>query len=707
MVNDKYKYFVNKDSDDKAGILLNRASTFFTTMEANSYLEKLVRMWQFYHGVYNAGYEGNHQVSFTGEQGELVQIPVNHFRNLAQHIYVMITSNRPAMEARAVNTDYKSLSQTYLANNILDYYMREKKLEHYLKKATEMAIVLGSGFIKMEWNATAGRKQKPNDLEELEGEESLGGDLLLQSESLYDESEDLYDGEIEFSNLDPFNVVVDGTKETWDDMEWVLTRTWKNRFDLMAKYPEMAEQIKGIPEKNMADTYRLNMWSNDVTDDIPVYEFFHKRTEAVPQGNYMLFLDSDVVIMDRPLPYREIPIFRICPSEILGTPYGYTPMFDIYPIQESINSLYSTIMTNQNAFGVQNIWVKRGDELSLETYEGGLNLMVTDEPPKPLNLTETPKEIFEMLQNMIQAGEVISGVNSVARGNPQASLESGTALALVQSMALQFMSGLQQSYVHLIEDVGTALINILKDFVKSPKLIELVGKNNRPYLKEFVGEDIDAINRVIVDVGNPLARSVAGRVQIAEQLLQMKVLKTPEQYFQVLNTGRLDSTFKGEMGQLLLIQQENEELMEGRPVIATALDQHRLHILEHRTVIDDPSLRHNNPELIEAVQEHIQQHLDYLRETDPALLELLGEQPLGPVGGSPANQPGPEELAPPQGSVDQYMQELLGTPQQGAIQQGEEILTEGQGQVVPNLPGVPGEALPNPELQEQSLGNVK
>ena len=94
MVNDKYKYFVNKDSDDKAGILLNRASTFFTTMEANSYLEKLVRMWQFYHGVYNAGYEGNHQVSFTGEQGELVQIPVNHFRNLAQHIYVMITSTR-------------------------------------------------------------------------------------------------------------------------------------------------------------------------------------------------------------------------------------------------------------------------------------------------------------------------------------------------------------------------------------------------------------------------------------------------------------------------------------------------------------------------------------------------------------------------------------------------------------------------------------
>ena len=51
--------------------------------------------------------------------------------------------------------------------------------------------------------------------------------------------------------------------------------------------------------------------------------------------------------------------------------------------------------------------------------------------------------------------ETLSGVNSVARGNPEASLQSGTALAMVQSQALQFMSGLQQSYIQLIEDVGT------------------------------------------------------------------------------------------------------------------------------------------------------------------------------------------------------------------------------------------------------------
>ena len=131
--------------------------------------------------------------------------------------------------------------------------------------------------------------------------------------------------------------------------------------------------------------------------------------------------------------------------------------------------------------------------------------------------TSTPPEVFNFLNMLIQSAETISGVNSVTRGNPEASLKSGTALALVQSMSLQYISGLQQSYVKLIEDTGTAIIQILKDFATTPKVIALVGKNNRPLLKEFTGEQISSINRVVVDVGNPLSRTIAGRVQMAEQ----------------------------------------------------------------------------------------------------------------------------------------------------------------------------------------------
>lgn len=661
---EKDLYFAQKKAEDCASVLLSKGETFFNTLESNDYLDKINRMWRAYYGSYGEGMGDTHTIEFTGEQGELVKLPVNHFSNIAQHIYTMITANRPIMEARAVNTDYKSLAQTYVANGVLDYYMREKHLEDTIKKAVEMAVVLGSGFVKLEWNATAG--------EAYDADPETG--------------EIIYEGELEFTNLSPLDVVIDGSKETWNH-EWILTRSFENKYNLIAKYPELKEKIKGVQSKSDTNSSRLSVFSNDETDDIAVYEFFHKRTEAMPEGRYMLFVDSNIILLDTKMPYRILPVFRITPREIMGTPYGYTPMFDIFPIQEGINSLYSTIMTNQNAFGVQNLFVPRGADISVNTLEGGMNIIEGNARPEPLQLTNTPAEVFSFLNLLIQSAETISGVNSVTRGNPEASLKSGTALALVQSMSLQYISGLQQSYVKLIEDVGTAIIQILKDFATTPKVIALVGKNNRPLLKEFTGEQISSINRVVVDVGNPLSRTIAGRVQMAEQMLQMNLIKSPEQYFQVINSGKIETMYEGEMNELLLIKSENEQLLEGRDVIVSPLDKHRLHINEHKAVLSDPDLR-RDAGLVKITLDHIEKHLNALRETDPALLQLVGEQPLPPVGMGQGPLPG--QQMPTNESLEGSPMDQLMMTQGGNVQSGETIRAmTGQGAQTPNMPSPP------------------
>ena len=671
-------YFAQKKAEDCAGILLAKGDSFFNILRANAYLEKMSRMWRAYHGAYSNDLGYGHRVEFSGEQGELVMLPVNHFANIAQHIYTMITANRPTMDARAINTDYKSLAQTYIANGVLDYYMREKHLEDCLKKATEMAIVLGTGFIKLDWNATAG--------EAYDADPETG--------------EFVYEGELEFTNLSPFDVVVDGTKETWNN-EWILTRSFQNRYNLIAKYPELKDKLLGVKPKNQSAVYRLAVFSNDDTDDVPVYEFYHKRTEAMPDGRYMLFVDSDIILLDTKMPYRVLPVFRITPREIMGTPYGYTPMYDIFPIQEGINSLYSTIMTNQNAFGVQNLFVPRGSDLSIESLDGAMNIVEGNSKPEPLQLTATPPEVFNFLNMLIQSAETISGVNSVTRGNPEASLKSGTALALVQSMSLQYISGLQQSYVKLIEDVGTAIIQILKDFATTPKVITLVGKNNRPLLKEFTGEQISAINRVVVDVGNPLARTTAGRVQMAEQMLQMNLIKSPEQYFQVINTGKIETMFEGEMNELLLIKSENEQMLEGKTIITSPLDKHRLHINEHKAVLSDPDLR-KDAELVKNVLGHVEEHLNMLRDTDPALLQLVGEQPLPPLGMQQGPFPG-QEMPPNQALQGSPMEQLLAS-QGGNVESGQTVkTTTGEAIRLPNMPTPPAPFENMPVTPDQML----
>lgn len=650
------QYFAAKPAKDAAGVLLSKANTWFQSLYTNGYFDKVKMSWMSYHGTY---YDSSHAISFGGEQGELAQMAVNHYRNIADLMATMVTNTRITYRARASNSDSRSIIQTDLANGLLDYYVRQKRVEHYVHRAVKQAVVLASGFIKVDWNATTG------DIYDYHPETGAP----------------IYEGDIEFTNLSPFDVVFDPSKENSQSHDWVLCRTFKNKYDLAAKYPEYADQIKELATKSDLMDYRINFTFNtkDRTDDIPVYEYYHKRSEALPDGRYMLFLANDIILIDMPMPYRRLPVFRISPAEIMGTPFGYTPLFDLLPLQDAINSLYSTVLTNQHAFGIQNIYVPRGADVQLKALEGGLNIIEGNSgagKPEAMNFTNTPAEVFRFIEMLEKKMETISGMNSVVRGDPEASIKSGSAMALVQSMALQFISGLQTQYVFAVEDIGMAIIEMLRDFASVPRVALIAGESNYSYVRqEFVGDDLSTIDRVIVDVGNPIAVTTAGKMQMASELLQYGLIKSPEDYFTVLNAGQFQSFVEDPQRQNNLVKKENESMLKGVEVRALSTDAHMYHIKKHKAMLDDPEMRDPNNPAVQMILNHILEHVELLRTTDPALLSIIQEQPLGPVNGSPPSlattAPDVNAGSPPQaGPVDPNaaapeMPQMPNMPQQG------------------------------------------
>jgi len=687
-------YFAQDEAKKLVNHMESKSSQWFRNIQVNRYLDKLIRSWSAYNGTY---YQDGHAISYGGESEELVNLAINHYRNLATHMLNMITGSRPSFQSRAVNTDRKSLIQAELANGLLDYYMREKRLERALKKAAEMSIVMASAFIKMEWNSTRGEIIDAIEIDpELIVEYNEEGDPV-DAEGNVLRSTPIYEGDIEFEVLSPLDVFFDSNKEDPEHHDWIVCRSSISKHILAAKYPELREKILNVQTKDHNQGKRVTVQPYDETTDIYVYEFYHRKCEALPQGRYVLYVDSEIVLEDSNMIYDRLPVYRIAPADILGTPYGYTPMFDLLPIQDAVNSLYSTIMTNQNAFGVQNILNPEGNNIKVNQLAGGLNFIeYTPMPqvqgggkPEALQLTNTSGEVFNFLQMLERVMETISGVNSVARGNPESSLKSGNALALVQSQALQFMSGLQQSYIQLMEDVGTGVINLLKQFANVPRVAAIVGINKSTKLQEFKSDDIKDINRVVVDVGNALMQSTAGRAQIAENLLQMMPDKmSPEKYIQVLNTGNLDIMVEGTMNEMDTIRDENELLIKGGSPLAIATDHHALHIREHRDALSNQKLR-QDPDLVERTLAHIQEHIQLMRETDPDLLAIIGEQALAPKGGQPIN---PMQGQPPQGPG--VPQDVMGTTAPPTM--------DGSG-VQPAQP--PGEFADLPQTPDELMGS--
>ena len=140
----------------------------------------------------------------------------------------------------------------------------------------------------------------------------------------------------------------------------------------------------------------------------------------------------------------------------------------------------------------------------------------------------------------------------------------------------------------------------------------------------------------------------------------------------VLQTGNLQPMIHGETSVLLLIADENEKISAGEIPQAIYSDNHVLHIKEHNAVGSSTEAR-ENPDVIQALLSHCQQHIDLLRNTDPQLLQILGQQPLQ------APNPQPEGG---QGGMD-----LPAQPVESPLQQAQPRLPN-----QPSLPKLPGNA---------------
>jgi hypothetical protein len=229
-------------------------------------------------------------------------------------------------------------------------------------------------------------------------------------------------------------------------------------------------------------------------------------------------------------------------------------------------------------------------------------------------------------------------VNDVIQGDPAANLKSGTALAFVAAQALTFISPLSRSYNSVMEQTWTGTVDILKEFATTPRMILISGLSNKSEAKEFSNTDLVDIDRVIVEAGNPLTQTLAGRIQMAQDLLQAGLLNK-EEYMTVFQTGQLEPLYEFEKAELLRIREENEALQAGKSVKAMTTDNHPLDIKEHLIILSSPETRKNpdpNNQVIANTLAHIKEHLQFWHTMDPAIAALMNIPPAPGMQGPPA-----------------------------------------------------------------------
>lgn len=606
----------------------------------NYRLERWRAAYNTYYG--QRGLHRSDSVSAAGKQGELSFLMSNEFRSIVQQIIVYTTKNKPAIEPACINSDAASQAAAILGKQVLEYISREQRIEQLVKQALEIAMIADVGWIFSEFDFTRGQVKMVNP----------------------ETQQPINQGETVCTVRTPLDVIVDYTTDNPNLSDWQIKIDLVNKYDLAAQYPEMAEEIIGVTRDLTEDmVYRFGEEINsgyDIVDSplVKRYTLYHKKTASLPQGRFFQCLDSKVVLTKdyAPFQYENLPGTRVCPSEQIGNCMGYSNTNDLLALQDVIDSLVSSAVTNMTTFGVNNVWTKPNAGLDFDQLTRGIGHIQSEEEPKILKLNALPPEWLNLTNFIIQRMESISGINSVARGNTAGKDYSGAAMALLQSMAIEFNSGMQMSYNSSLENVYNNILSNLQKYGDSEMEALVVGVNKRYLVKKFVGKDLGNIKRVYIQQSNPFKDTTAGKMALVEYLMKFpNAIKYPDQIQQVLTTGSLDIVLEPQQKQNICIQEENERLSRGENIIAVWTENHPAHLAEHLPITWDTDTKESNPQALEAADAHIKMHLQLWQNLTPDLLAVIGIPPF-PMPLMPAPMPGQPALdsgGTPQNSTTQ------------------------------------------------------
>jgi hypothetical protein len=689
--NQAQSYWASCETEKMPTELYERVKTYLQYLTQSGRMDSIQRARRAHFGLdENGGWKRSDQVTFAGEQGEVTQIKVNHFRALVKNLLTLCTGDRPAYSARAINGDPESMRQAQLAEDIVDYYNSEKRIEDVYRRVAEIAIVDTEGWLHMPWDVHEGDEYGIDEqpvygedgeplMERVEAEAVDGEEAVeLTEERPVMEPHVIRQGDIRAEALSMVDVARPVPLANGDlEPQWVILRRLENRWDLAARYPELAKQIRDAEVPSSESRIWDRSWSQggytrDSREDmVEMLEFYHDISPSMPDGRHTIVV-ADSVLHDGALPYKRVPVFGMAPGIEWESGVGYSSALDLLSLQQALDSTVTAALTNHEAFGVQKLTAPKGSDVTPHELSQYLTLVEYTPiagasgggKPERLDLLKIGPETFQLMEYFTAQMGMLLGINEAARGKMDG-VRSGAHAALLVQQAIRFNSDFERAWVRLLERAGTCLLEHLQAFATTPRMLQIAGRHKRPVLRTFQSDAIRNVRRVAVDLGSPMERNPAGRFQMAEMLLQQDKIDV-QRFFEIIETGRIEPIYDADQSLPALLREENSSLVQGQQVPTYALDDHPTHIREHLAAFANPEVRAND-QIAQVVHDHIFGHLQHwqtMSAENPTALAAAGIPPLpqppgpgGDAGGMPPD--GPPGPMPPGGDP-------MGAPGHGA-----------------------------------------
>lgn len=614
------KYWLGDDAETVIS-QMDQYDTQWRTYQGNPFYDMWFRNSYAYYSTVLDADSVMSAINFRGDKGELVAMRVPQARSLIRQTLTLINKQRLSFQVIAEMDKYTFIQNMRKADALIQEEVKYGGLDIKRDMVTEHLLVLGTGFY-----ICLNRFDKG----EQTGVSKSGGKIFA--------------GEPEITYVHPVDMLYDFRLSQFSDVPWVRIATKRNRYDLIAMYPDLETKILALPSCWERSAQVDQFFSAEDRDQVYQYHIIHRPTPALRDGRYMCYSDDATVYIDDDNFYGGMPVEQVIAEPIFTYGVGYPMLSSLLPSQEMYDHDFSAVATNHSALAIRNLAIARNSNVAIQSMPGGLNLIQYTPQnvpgagkPEVLDFNTPNSDVYNFQDKLLNNMQQMSNLNSAIRGDV-ASNTAGVAIATLTSNALEFLDGYAKAVNIATENILYWKIKILSKLVKNERKVTVETSDGLATSETYTGEDLKSVRGIKIIATNPLMQTTAGRSDLAEKLMAKGNLKSTQEFISILDGAPLKRLYGNELSQNDLILYEKEQILRGEVPLVMPTDNHPMHIHEHSSIFNNPSAR-NDPKISKACSDHILEHLRVVQATDPLLMAMANTGQM-PQGGLPPPSPG-------------------------------------------------------------------
>jgi hypothetical protein len=598
-----------------------------------------------------AFYDSNQYVDINETTLSIDQIPPKYdweqrevFNHIAPNIDTRIarlTKARPVLKARPGSNEPSDIRKTKVSSKLLQNIYSDQDLRSKLHNAITWLETCGTVIFKNYWDPTKGNviSLPQMGIDPVTGQEIQVG------------VEEQAEGDLGVMICSPQEILPDSCyHQDIKDCKRIMHQRAYSVEDIKEAWGKEVE-----PEENIASRLQRSMMgrgyyapdgysqgSNSMMKDFAIVkEEWERPSEKFPQGR-LIVVANQTLLFYGPLPYKcdpggtlGIPMTKVVCLLRPGVFWGDTVLRRLIPLQRRYNAVRNrkaeylalcsigTWVVEENSLANQGEFEEMvGQPGYIVYYRKGTGTL----PHRAENQTLPPAFETEPAQ-ILQEFSILSGVSEISRQSKAPSgVKSGVAMSLALEQDETRLSTVAGNIELALIEQGSMWLRFYKQYVKTPRLLRSVGRNNVVDVLEWTASDLKSED-VIIDSFSSLAETPAQRRQMVFDLQGAGLLIDPA-------TGQLDRNMRNRALEMLEFfnwetmdddsevhvtraERENRQMVEGAPATVMFYDDHVIHIAKHTLhacSAEFEGMVEQNPQLGQFFLEHIQGHQQALSQ---------------------------------------------------------------------------------------------